>query len=199
MLVRGLDEILYIDEVAHSLSTRIHQGRVYPDGFKYVHRFSHTPFPSWIFHVEDLVFEKNLLILRDEQTVIVRYRILEGNEDLVRLEVRPIAALRQVNELLREHPNWSTTLERVNGRIRYSGLYFYHNAAVLDQSGLWIRGVEYLEDKKQKRDYEEDLYTPFRLLYAFNAKRDNYLCISLIGREKVRFQEYFDRETDLQS
>jgi predicted glycogen debranching enzyme len=196
VLLSNLDETLNIDDVEYPLSTRIHSGNVFPDGYKYLHHFKLRPFPTWTYHIEDLVLEKKLIFLHHEQTVLVHYQIISGDEDLVRLELRPMTAFRHVEELAFHNEYLNTQLDRSRGRIRFAGLYFYHNAPILDQAGCWYRGIEYPEEQKLGVDFEEDLYAPFRLMYAFGDHRENYFCASLAEHKKIDFQKLVQKEMD---
>ena len=84
VLLSGLDETLYIDDAAYPLSTRIQANTIYPNGFLYLDQCSLEPFPSWIYSVEDLLLGKSVVLLRGEQTVLIRYQILSGDEEIGR-------------------------------------------------------------------------------------------------------------------
>lgn len=187
VLVNSLDEILYVDETPYPISTRIQQSRVFPAGYKYLEHFFSSPVLSWIFQFEDLVLEKNLILLKEEQTVLLRYRLLEGNEDFVRLEIKPLMGFRPVNGLCRESTRLNTALEVKKGRIGLAGLYFYHNAPITTHENEWYRNIQYPKDKELKQDYEEDLYAPFRLVYAFSAYRENFFAVSLVSKPHLDF------------
>jgi len=188
VLLSGLDEILHVDDVSYNISSRIYEDTVFPEGYRHLDQFSLIPFPTWIFLIEDLILERNIYFVHDEQTVLIRYQILSGDENLVRLELKPITACRPFGDLTNRPQGLNTGLGLEPGHIRYSGMHFYHNAPVVDQSGTWYRGVQYPEDKKLNLDYQEDLYAPCRLIYAFGFRRENFLCASLHDVEHLRFR-----------
>lgn len=185
VILSGLDETLYVDNVAYPLSTRIQANTVYPNGFLNLDRCALEPFPSWTYKIEDLVLEKSIVLLHGEQAVLIRYQILSGDEELVRLELRPLTACRHVDDLVHSNQNVNTKMEITDGRTIFAGIYFYHNAAIVEQSGHWYQRIQYPEDQKLGRDFEEDLYAPFRLIYAFGDRRQNYLVASIHGRERM--------------
>ncbi len=183
VMLSNVDELLYIDDRPYPLSTRIHSSGIFPAGYQFIYQVSLEPFPTWIYHIEDLILEKNIIFLKKEQTVIVRYQILSGDEDLVKLEFKPLTAFRRVHDLTRANGSMSSKLERSGQKIKYAGIYFYHNAAILDQSPSWFQNVHYSEDMKRGADFEEDLYAPFCLVYAFGERRENFFTASLVDRK----------------
>jgi predicted glycogen debranching enzyme len=194
VMLSNTDELLHIDDRAYSLSTRIYPSGIFPTGYQYVYQFTLDPFPTWIYHVEDLVIEKNIICLKEEQTVLIRYQVLSGDEDLVRLEMRPLTAFRHVKDLAHENQSISSELKRSDQCIEYAGLFFYHNAAILDQTASWYQRVYYPEDRKQGLDFEEDLYSPFNLVFAFGDHRENFFSASLVKRDTMNFQKLLTKE-----
>jgi predicted glycogen debranching enzyme len=194
VMLSNVDEILHIDNIAYPLSTRIQSSVVFPEGYQHLNHFSMDPFPTWVFHVEDLVLTKKVIFVAEEQTVLVRYQVAAGDEDLVRLELRPMTAFRHVDELIQESANLNTKFERTENRIKFAGLYFHHNAAILDQQGTWFRSVQYPEDKRLGLDFEEDLYAPFRLMYAFGESRENYFSASIKDHKEMDFTRILIQE-----
>lgn len=194
VLLSNIEEILYIDETAYPLSTKLYLDTVYPDGYQNLNQFSMIPFPTWIFQAEDLLFAKRVVFMYDEQTVLVRYQILAGDEHLVRLELKPQTAFRDCNSLTQHNEKLNKKLEALPGRIRFAGLFFYHHAAILDQSGSWYRRIQYPDEKKLNLDFEEDLYSPFRLVYTFLKGREVFFAASVEDHKTVDFHAWIAKE-----
>lgn len=194
VLLSGLEEILYIADEAYPLSTMLFRETVYPEGYRHLKAFSMRPFPTWVFEIEDVVLVKNVVSLYDEQTVLVRYRVIAGDEFLVRLELRPLTVFRDVRSLGQRSGRLNTAIETAPGRIRFAGVYFYHNAAIVDQSGAWYRGVYYPGEKQSGRDFQEDLYAPFHLICPFLSGNDIFLCASLEDRKMMNPQALIAKE-----
>jgi predicted glycogen debranching enzyme len=189
MFLSNVDEILHIDNIAYPLSTRIYSDTICPEGYLHLNSFTVHPVPTWTYHVDDLVLEKSLVFSKGEQTVLIQYRIVSGDENLVRLELRPMTAIRHLNDLTYQNERFNTKLEHADGKISFAGLYFFHNAAILDRTGTWYRGVQYPEDQRSGLDFEEDLYSPFRLMYAFGDGRENHFCASIHDHPSVDFRK----------
>ncbi|OGW86218.1 MAG: hypothetical protein A3C35_02730 [Omnitrophica bacterium RIFCSPHIGHO2_02_FULL_46_11] len=196
VLLSNVEEILYVDETAYPLSTLLYRDTINPEGYRNLNQFFPLPFPTWIFHVEDLIFAKSLVFMYDEQTVLLRYQILSGDENLVRLELKPLMAFRDFHSLGFQNDRLNTKIKPSAGRIQFSGAYFYHNAAIVDQAGNWYCRVQYPQEKSRGLDFEEDLYAPFRLVYTFIKGRTAFFCASLNRYEKVDPDALIIKESD---
>ena len=196
VLLNSLEEILFIDDIAYSLSTQIHADTVYPEGFRNLSEFSLLPFPTWVFRVEDIVLAKTIIFMHDEQTILVRYQILEGDANLVRLELRPLTAFRHFQSLTHKNERLNKKVELAPGKIQFAGLFFYHNAAIVDQAGTWYCRVQYPEEKQCSLEFEEDLYAPFHLLYTFAKGSEVFLSASLENSTIFEPQALVSKEQD---
>ena len=196
VLLNSLEEFLLIDEAAYPLSTLLYANTVYPQGYRSLTEFSLKPFLTWVFEIEDIVLVKNMIFMYDEQTVLVRYQIIAGDETLVRLELRPLTACRDVHSLGQQSGRLNSKLDLTAGKIRFGGIFFYHNAAIVDGEGRWYKGIQYPEERKEGRDFEEDLYAPFRLVCPFTKGREIFLCASLEDRKMVNPKALIAREDE---
>ena len=123
VLLSGLEEILYIDDVAYPLSTQLYQHTAHPEGYRNLREFSYQPFPTWTFWVEDIIIAKSLIFLYEEQTAILRYQILTGDESFVRLELRPQVNCREHKELTFHNQKLNTKINVLPEQIQYAGLH----------------------------------------------------------------------------
>jgi glycogen debranching enzyme len=58
VLLSKFEEDLIIGENRFCLSTNQYGGAVFPQGYRYIQKFTHDPFPVWTFKVEGIEFEK---------------------------------------------------------------------------------------------------------------------------------------------
>lgn len=199
-MLSHVEEILYIDDMAYPLSTQLYTDTIYPEGYRNIHEFTLQPFPTWTYYIEDLVLTKSIIFMHDEQTVIIRYQLLEGDPNFVRLEIKPLTPFRSIHSLTQMNDRLNTQTDMATpGRIGFAGLYFHHNAAILDQSGGWYQDIYYPEEKERGLDFQEDLYHPFRLVYTFLNEDDPYFSASLQDRKTIDSSALIAKEENRRS
>ena len=184
VLLAGLDEVLFIGDRAYPVSTRLHRHTVHPRGHELLENFYYHPFPTWIFRMEGLTLIKIVLAIYNESTVLIRYQLLSSYGDFIRLQVRPLTAFRSSSELIREDDKFVPKVKVEKGMIHlvspnvHPDMYIFHNAAVVDRTGLWIKEMTYTSDYPPKEFQVEDLYSPCSFLFPFLKQDGNYLCVS---------------------
>ena len=170
---------------AYSLSTHVYANTVFPEGYQYLEEFFMFPYPTWIFRIEDIVLAKSVIFLHEEQTVFIRYQIVSGDADWVRLELKPLTAFRPypVHEvgsyLVYSKMDISHGTIAMGSSVDEAKLFLYHNAAIIDQTGTWYKKIHYPEDRQCGLEFEENLYAPCRLVYTFVRGGTVFLCASL--------------------
>ncbi len=99
VMLSRVEETVYYDGWPHALACNEYPDTVHPQGQKLLRAFSHDPFPRWGYQHEGWTVEKQLRMLRGENTVVLSYALL-GAQKPVELEVRPLFAMRGFHELM---------------------------------------------------------------------------------------------------
>src|SRR4051812_4871018 len=73
-------------------------GTIHPAGYTCLRAFSNEPFPRWVYQADGFTVEKTLRLVRGSNTVCLTYTLLTG-ADALKLELRPLFALRGIHEL----------------------------------------------------------------------------------------------------
>ena len=195
VLVSGLEEAVYIDNQKYELSTNIYPDVIHPKGYENLSKFLLSPFPTFLFHIDDVLIEKTIFMVYGENTTIVTYRLLTGEASRVRLELRPKIAYRDFHSLASENSNLNTQMNVQKGEVSLSPypnlppIYFYHNAAVTDKSAYWFKRTEYLEERERGFDCQEDLFSPCALIYSFVNQDELHCIMSTQKKENVKVDE----------
>ncbi len=184
VLMSGLDDTLVVGEDRYPLSTQRYADGFFQQGFQHLARFDLAAHPVLTYRIEELLFEKHVMLLGSENTLVVRYRVLEGPRAGLRLEVRPLLAYRHVAQMRHQREELHPAIESGPNRIRVSTspalppLYFIHHAVIVDKSLQWNRNVEYVEEASRARDAHEDLFSPFALHYVFEHRAEAEFSVS---------------------
>jgi predicted glycogen debranching enzyme len=155
-----------------ALSMARYRGLFHPQGHRALQRFELAPFPRWVFRIGEQELTRELLLVRGETCVLVRYS-LSGVGPPLELRARPLVAFREADALTFENLDLDTRVERRGAapcavRIRpYAALPSMSMAlsapeARFDVDPVWYRGAEYPADLARGYDGHEDGFNPGR-------------------------------------
>ena len=82
----------------YPLACNEYPGAIAPRGDQSLVAFNQSPFPRWAYQGHGWTLEKSVRLLRGENSVVVSYSLLGGDEP-IELELRPMFALRPMHEL----------------------------------------------------------------------------------------------------
>ncbi len=166
VLLSKCEESLLIDGDEYFLSIHRYSASVAAGTEIFLRRMTVDLYPCFLFSIGDIRVSRELLLLRGEDTLLVKYR-LERAPVPVLLKIRPFFAYRGIHELARENSSIHETMQNVPGGIRlspYGGMpdFFMQTPHDLRYSAepLWYRNFEYEEEERRGFSFREDLFTP---------------------------------------
>jgi len=183
-MVAKCEETIYVLDQPYSLSTNCFQDTVFPKGYEHLKRFSLSPFPTFTYEVEEFRIEKTIYLRRGQNTVVLRYRLISGEEELVRIEIKPLINCRPIGERRKSKSGFEGELVTAKGQVCFKSpgaippLYFAHQAAIVDKSGEWFGKIVYPRDQELAEPAGEYLYCPCNFIYSFMARDEFMLAIS---------------------
>lgn len=201
VLLSKVDELLEVGGDRYELSVNRYPGTIHPQGYRYLERFRLDPFPRFTFRAGPVVVEKSIGMVYGENTVVLRYELLEGPAGAdIRLVIRPLIAFRDYHSLTAENPSLDGGLDMRPGRIGihpYSGLpalYFAHDASEVDGAGYWYRQFQYEAEQERGQDFQEDLFNPMTL--GFDLRREGHanLVVSITARQAAEAPGLLQKE-----
>jgi predicted glycogen debranching enzyme len=99
VLLSRVEETVFYDGWPHALGCNEYPDAIHPQGHRLLRAFSADPFPRWAYQNEGWTLEKQLRLLKGQNTVVLSYTLM-GSAKPVELEVRPLFALRGIHELM---------------------------------------------------------------------------------------------------
>lgn len=175
VLLSKLEETLLLDGKRFELSTNQYPQIIHPQGYRLLQNFRLDPFPVFTFRCGDVELEKCVLMLRGENTTVVRYRLQAPASLRAALELRPLVAFRDYHSLLHESADIKLALDIEPGLIRLSlsddepALLLAHDALRVHAEGVWFRNFEYAEELARGFDFQEDLFNPCSLSFDLHG------------------------------
>jgi glycogen debranching enzyme len=164
VLLSRVEDTVVAGAKSDALANSEYPGTIFPRGFEALAAFSNDPFPRWAYQGDGWTLHKELHLLRGHNTVCLRYTLLAATQP-VRLEVRPLLALRPIHELTYQ---WNGSLAADTQRKgfihiaatgRTPNVYLAHDGSFENMS-TWYLNTIYRREVERGYGGLEDLWMP---------------------------------------
>lgn len=164
VLLSRVEESLQCDGRTFDLACNEYPGTVWPAGHELLRAFSADPHPRWAYQGPGWTLQKELRLLRGQNTVLLSYTLLGGGSG-IDLEVRPLLALRGMHELCFQ---WNGKLDakprsrghwHVPATRRTPELFFAHDGT-FNRKAHWYLNQIYRRENEYGYAGLEDLWSP---------------------------------------
>jgi predicted glycogen debranching enzyme len=184
VIVSHADLTLTLDSERRSYRLATHQ---FPDvaptpGYRNLLSFAQDPIPRWVFRTGSGTLERTLCLVRGENAVIMGYTW--SGVGAARISLRPLMPLRPVDSLMREHGGMEQLVALRPGAVelrpveRLPSIYFAHDGMFMGGPDWWRR-FEYLADRGEHAEFQEDMWTPGVFELPLEPGRTSYLITSV--------------------
>ena len=198
LLLSKFEETFAINEKRYDLSANQYPGVVHPRGFELQTGFRLDPFPVLTYEVHGIEIEKSVFMVQGENTTVVQYNFrrkqTQAENVTYNFEIRPLIAFRDYhgttheNGALDSHVEVTEGLARISPYANLPALYFAYDEGEIETNGFWYRNFEYRIEQERGLDFHEDLFGPFALRFAIDARTlsTKSPCISIIASTESR-------------
>jgi predicted glycogen debranching enzyme len=145
-------------------SQRYAPDTTHPEGGRRVERFEATPWPRWIFRLEDDVrLAQEVFVPRGRPAVVLRWTLHGASR--ARLTLRPFLSGREDHALHHENSAFGFEPERAEGKLvwrPYPGVppVVLLTRGVYRHDPRWYWNFQYDEERARGFDFKEDLASP---------------------------------------
>jgi predicted glycogen debranching enzyme len=166
VLLSKCEDSIVIDDREYFLTIHKYPLTYHPENDNYLKEYSQEIAPHFTFHREDAVLHKELMLLPEENTLLIRYHLKKAAAP-VHLKVRPFLAYRNIHGLSVKNDSLRHETKEISQGVaispyegmpslfmEVSGTYEYHRLP------LWYRDFEYGEEQKRGFPWREDLFAP---------------------------------------
>lgn len=151
-------------------------------GYRNLLNFSQDPIPRWVFRTGSGTLERTLCLVRGENAVVMGYTW--SGSGAARISLRPLMPLRPVDSLMHEHGGMEQLVALRPGAVelrpveRLPAIYFAHEGMFMGGPDWWRR-FEYLADRGEHAEFQEDMWTPGVFELPLEPGRTSYLVVSV--------------------
>ncbi|MGE5416459.1 MAG: amylo-alpha-1,6-glucosidase [Acidobacteriota bacterium] len=198
-----LEEEIHIDGRKFSLFSSETLGGFSGRGFDYLQEFRRFPLPTYVYRIEDVFIEKEIMLVHGENTALIRYQVLNENSRRVKLNILPLITCRDYHHLTRKNTWPFRTFGTDTGVAvaAYEGspvLYLSSDEARCTKTGYWYYNLFYETEAFRGLDSVEDLYCPVHFEVETDRSMVFWVTAKLDSGEMTRSWAIKQRSQELQ-
>jgi len=164
VLLSSMNEVIMQNKNEYDLGVYTYPGKNEHQGLNYLHDIKVLPLPTAIYRMGPISFKKEMLLLNYEDTLLIRYTLLETSQPVV-MELKPFLAMRSSAALNQELKNLRVETVK-NGIVvspgdRVPSLFIQgsNDFSILHHTSFH-HGVEYIHDNNQNERSLDVLLMP---------------------------------------
>ena len=180
VLVNGFDAWIETPSGTYAISSqRYSPDVVHPDGYRRIRSFSPSPWPTWVFELEDgTLIQQEIVMKKGASICSVLWRRLSGQKSTV--FVRPFFSGRDYHSLHHENGSFRFEPQSAGESFVWQPYHDLPEIHVLTNGKYkhdpqWYRNFLYEQEKTRGLDYNEDLASPG--VFEWDLSRDPAVCI----------------------
>jgi predicted glycogen debranching enzyme len=164
VVLSKLEETLVVKDQRFELSSNQYPGAIYPQGHKFLKRFTRNLFPEFIYEAGDVEIKKTVAAIYGENTVVILYEVLQAKGN-VTLELLPLASCKDYHS--EAHANDSIYHNYLFDEGVFQTLNYERcpeisisvpGSSFVESKG-WYYNYEHAAEQSRGLDYTEDLYS----------------------------------------
>lgn len=181
VLLSRVEETVFHAGQWHQLACNEYPGTIHPQGHHYLRAFNHEPYPRWAYQGDGWTVEKQLRLLRGENTVVFSYSLLAGDRP-VQFELRPLLALRGIHELGYQCNARFVVERRKPGHHRLAPTrktpeFFFAHDGDFKHEPTWYLNTIYRREPERGYAGLEDLWMPGVVRWTLSPGQTvNFIC-----------------------
>jgi predicted glycogen debranching enzyme len=185
-----LDEEVSIGKDTYPLGANEFQNGVFPQGYRSLKEFSLSPFPKYVYSVENVKVEKTIFMPFEKNAVIALYNILNKSGFDIKIRIFPLVNWRHFHSVT---DRWKVPWEFVQGRDeKKSDISFGTPQSALmmkvtnghyHADGKWVERIYYREEAVRGESCLDDCYQLGFFEVDVKASKNENFAVTTVGDE----------------
>jgi len=162
-----LDEEACVGNTVYSLGANEFHGKIFPQGYLLLKEFSVSPFPRYVYSVQDVEVTKTIFMPREKNAVAVVYNVMNGNSADVKFRVFPLLSCRHFHSVVDRTRNPLDLRQQHNDRevevnfnIPKATIMVRATEGEFIEKPNWMERLYYREEDKRGETSTDDCYQP---------------------------------------
>ncbi|MEM4703442.1 MAG: amylo-alpha-1,6-glucosidase, partial [Candidatus Bathyarchaeia archaeon] len=185
-----LDEEVEIKSNIYPLGANDYQNDIFPKGHQFLTEVTVSPFPRYVYTVQNVEIEKTVFMPREKNAVVTLYKVQNKNNLNIRMRVFPLVNWRHFHSVT---SRWKISAEPIQQseknetRITLSEPKFALILRIIDgkycQEGKWVEKIYYREEARRGESCLDDAYQPGFFEVAVEANRKEAFAVAAAAHE----------------
>jgi predicted glycogen debranching enzyme len=183
-----LDEEVSIQNNTYPLGANEFQTGIFPKGYDLLQEFSLSPFPKYVYAVQNVVVHKTIFMPHEKNVTITLYRILNKNDFDVGIRVFPLMNWRPFHSVTNRWKTSPGLIQKQESRafeIQVDAPQSTLVMAITDgrfySTEKWVERVYFREEAARGESCLDDCYQPGYFETFVKAKRDESFAITTVA------------------
>ncbi|MEM3627506.1 MAG: amylo-alpha-1,6-glucosidase [Candidatus Bathyarchaeia archaeon] len=183
-----LDEEVGIEGETFHLGTNEFQNGIFPQGHRFLSKFSVSTLPKYLYTVKDVEVEKNVFMPHGKNAVVVIYRVLNKSAFTVVFRVFPLINWRHIHSVTNRHEiPWEFIQMRksravdLNVGATKSALLMEATSGRYCPTGRWVERLYYREEALRGESCLDDCYQPGYFEIEVPADKGEVFAIKVVA------------------
>jgi len=191
LVVSNLHEIIKTEEKETSLACFETGDSYIGDGFRYITGFQNNILPTWNYETEDLELTKQIWMVREENTTVVRYKIKNGGKKSTLL-LYPLVNFRDYHSERHDFSSFCVSNEKKLAEISfYEGsektLKMYADKANFVQKSDAFYNMAYRKELERGLNHVENQFMPGYFEVLLKANEEKEINVVFTVEDNVKF------------
>ncbi|MDH5459748.1 MAG: glycogen debranching enzyme N-terminal domain-containing protein, partial [Candidatus Bathyarchaeota archaeon] len=185
-----LDEEISLGNNVYPLGGNEFQNGIFPQGYRFLKEFSISPFPKYVYAVQDVEVQKTIFMPYEKNAVITIYNILNESGVDVKIRVFPLINWRHFHSVT---DRWKIPWEFVQKQenkgvdIRFgiprSTLMMTMTNGYYFAKGKWIEEIYFREEAKRGESCLDDCYQLGRFEMNVKSNKNEKFAITAVAEK----------------
>jgi predicted glycogen debranching enzyme len=165
VVLSKIDEDIKVGDQTWQLGANDFQGSTYPEGYKYLTKFTLDPYPTYTYEAEQFHLSKKIVMPLDQNAVIAYYTVENRSDSELTVAAYPLVTYRHYHYVI-ANPLWlhqtkmDTSVElEFNNPATTTVLKAVGDGAFIEQP-RWVTGVYYREEANRGESAIDQSYEP---------------------------------------
>ncbi|MBT0159724.1 glycogen debranching protein [Candidatus Bathyarchaeota archaeon A05DMB-2] len=195
-----LDEEARVGNNIYPLGANEFQGKIFPQGYLSLKEFSISPFPRYVYSMEDVEVKKTVFMPRERNATVTVYSVANGSDSEAKLSIYPLLSCRHFHSVVdrKQSPlEFSQTQNSREVELAFTtpkaSVIVRATSGTFTSRPIWLDRLFYREEAARGESSIDDCYQPgFFEVVVPPRRRDQFAIVVAANANRMDCMEDLD-------